>query len=88
MYSIPNDAYFSGDGANKTGGKQLKFKKRAPSRKQLENEAKAAADAQEEITEEEVVELGIDGKPKHAYYNETLEIKTKAIQDEFMELYE
>ena len=26
-------------------------------------------------------ELGIDGKPKHRFYNEELELKTKAIQD-------
>ena len=45
MYSIPKDTYFSGDGTKKTGGKQLKSKRRAPSRKRLENEAKAAADA-------------------------------------------
>lgn len=32
-------------------------------------------------------ELGIDGRPKHQFYNEELEIKTKAIQDQFAELY-
>ena len=38
-------------------------------------------DSQEEL------ELGIDGKPKHRFYNEELEQKTKAIQDQFADLY-
>ena len=29
----------------------------------------------------EIEELGVDGKPKHRFYNEELELKTKAIQD-------
>lgn len=33
------------------------------------------------------IEYGIDGLPKHRFYNEELEIKTKAIQDQFAELY-
>lgn len=33
------------------------------------------------------IEYGIDGKPKHRFYNEELEVKTKAIQDKFAELY-
>jgi len=33
----------------------------------------AAADS------DEMEELGIDGKPKHRFYNEELEVKTKAI---------
>ena len=27
----------------------------------------------------EIEELGVDGKPKHRFYNEELELKTKAI---------
>ena len=38
-------------------------------------------------SDEDYVEYGIDGKPKHRFYNEELEVKTKAIQDQFAELY-
>ena len=55
-------------------------------------ESKAARDASPEIQNEledsaDQVELGIDGLPKHRFYNEELEVKTKAIQDQFAELY-
>ena len=45
-------------------------------------ERKAAEEASENPQE-----LGIDGRPKHQFYNEELEMKTKAIQDQFAELY-
>ena len=47
--------------------------------------AKAEADAK---AEEEEVELGIDGRPKHKYYNEELELRTKEIQDQFNQIAE
>ena len=55
-------------------------------------ESKAARDAspgsQNELEDSaDQVELGIDGLPKHRFYNEELEVKTKAIQDQFAELY-
>ena len=31
--------------------------------------------------------MGIDGRPKHRFYNEELERKTKDIQDKFVEMY-
>ena len=33
------------------------------------------------LPESDEEELGIDGKPKHRFYNEELERKTKEIQD-------
>ena len=55
-------------------------------------ESKAARDAspgsQNELEDTaDQVEFGIDGLPKHRFYNEELEVKTKAIQDQFAELY-
>lgn len=55
-------------------------------------ESKAARDAspgsQNELEDSaDQVELGIDGLPKHRFYNEELEVKTKAIQDQFADLY-
>ena len=52
-------------------------------------ERKADNDAGKKTPDEDsdFEELGIDGKPKHRFYNEELELKTKAIQDQFNELY-
>ena len=54
-----------------------------------EMERKADNDAGRKTLDEDsdFEELGIDGKPKHRFYNEELELKTKAIQDQFNELY-
>ena len=46
---------------------------------QRESSASAAAKHPLEDSYEEEEELGVDGKPKHRFYNEDLELKTKAI---------
>ena len=50
----------------------------------VNDEMERKADKDEDSDYEE---LGLDGKPKHRFYNEELEQKTKAIQDQFNELY-
>ena len=63
------------------GATQSSNKKTTTALAQEEMERKAAKDAKQPLDDSDIEELGIDGKPKHRFYNEELEIKTKAIQD-------
>jgi len=44
-----------------------------------EMDRKVTKDEKKPLPDSDEEELGLDGKPKHRFYNEELEIKTKAI---------
>ena len=85
-----NDLYYGNNnvGEGRRAGTAASSGQRFNSRtknltRDIENERKAV----EEIDLNNPQELDIYGRPKHQFYNEELEIKTKAIQDQFAELY-
>ena len=85
-----NDLYFSGKkgkgkhsrkrSAGYMGGTHSSNKRSMGGTMTDEMELKAFHDgAKEPLPDSDEEELGIDGKPKHRFYNEELELKTKAI---------
>ena len=78
-----NDHYYGGQTNNRRAGTAASGGyRRAEPYDNIEMERKAA-----EESGDNPQELGINGQPKHQFYNEELEQRTKAIQDQFAELY-